>query len=172
MTGINFHTGDKVAARDENKPCRYATFWTTTNGFNIHPVGYAEKMFALGSQGRLMPAKISGAPGGLNFSAYAVLGGDRNFYVTLINKTHGATATNLTVQLSAREIRGLATGKILRLTAPGGDVTRTTGVTLGGAGIGDDAGWNGRWEKIPAPAQNAVVTLPAGSAALVKLTPE
>jgi hypothetical protein len=169
MSGINFHTGDKVAARDENKPCRYATFWTTTNGFNIHPIGYAEKMFSLGSQGRMIPAEISGVENKLNFSAYAVMGDDKSFYITLINKTHGATATNLTVQIS-----GYAKGEILGLTAPDGDVACKTGVMLGGAEISDDAVWNGQWERLPVSSQNGSfpVQLSAASAAVVKLTPK
>jgi hypothetical protein len=175
MNGINFHTGDKVAARDENKPCRYATFWTSTNGYNVHPIGYAEKMFSLGSRGKMIPAKILAAQTNLNFAAYAVLGGGKNIYVTLINKSHDATATNLSVQISAQQINGFAKGEIIRLTAPDGDVSRKTGVTLGGAEITDDAKWKGRWEKIPAtPGKSQsplIVELPAASAALVKLTP-
>jgi len=176
MSGINFHTGDKVAARDENKPCRYATFWTATNGYNIHPIGYAEKMFALGSHGKIVPVKIS--PNGntnLNFTAYAILGDDQNFYVTLINQSHGTTATNLSVQIGANEIEGYTKGEIIRLTAPNGDVTSKTGVTLGGTEITDDANWNGKWENILVPfAKNTfglLVELPAASAAVVKLTP-
>jgi len=176
MSGINFHTGDKVAARDENKPCRYATFWTTTNGFNIHPIGYAEKMFSLGSRGKMIPVEISGAENNLNFSAYAVLGADQNFYITLINKSHGATATNLTVQISAGKTKGFAKGEILRLATPDGDVARKTSVTLGGAEITDDAHWNGRWAKLARPsdrqASALVVEVPAASAAVVKLTPK
>ena len=176
MSGINFHTGDKVAARDENKPCRYATFWTATNGYNAHPIGYAEKMFALGSHGKIVPVKIS--PNGntnLNFTAYAILGDDQNFYVTLINQSHGTTATNLSVQIGANEIEGYTKGEIIRLTAPNGDVTSKTGVTLGGTEITDDANWNGKWENILVPfAKNTfglLVELPAASAAVVKLTP-
>jgi hypothetical protein len=177
MSGINFHTGDKVAARDENKPCRYATFWTTTNGFDIHPIGYAEKMFSLGSRGKMIPVKIlPDAATNLNFSAYAVLGDDKNFYVTLINKSHGATATNLAVQIGAKEIAGWTKGEMIRLVAPNGDVAAKSGVTLGGAEISDDANWNGKWESLPVPPQkfqfSLAIDLPAASAAVVKLTPK
>jgi hypothetical protein len=175
MSGINFHTGDKVAARDENKACRYATFWTSTNGYNVHPIGYAEKMFSLGSRGKMIPAKIVPEPSGLNFSAYAVLGSDKNFYVTLINKTHGATATNLSVSISAPDVNGYTKGEIIRLTCPDGDVARKTGVALGGAEISDEAKWEGKWEKLLVPFDRRAfalfVDLPAASAAVVKLTP-
>jgi hypothetical protein len=174
--GINFHTGDKVAARDENKPCRYALFWTAPNGFNVHPIGYAEKMFSLGSQGRLIPVKVGPdetTPADL--AAYAVLGGDQNIYVTLINRSHGTTATNLSLQISAPATGGQAQGEIIRLTAPDGDVAGKSGIRLGGAEITDDAHWNGHWQDLPASRQNNassfLVDLPAASAAVVKLTP-
>ena len=173
MGGINFHTGDKVAARDENKPCRYASFWTTTNGYNIHPIGYAEKMFSLGSRGKMIPVKISHAETNLNFAAYAVLGADKIFYVTLINKSHGATATNLSVALGAREIASYTKGEIIFLQTPDGEVARKTGVTLGGADISDDAKWKGKWQRVALPSGSVpvLIGLPAASAAIVKLTP-
>jgi hypothetical protein len=175
MSGINFHTGDKVAARDENKPCRYATFWTTTNGFDVHPIAYAEKMFSLGSRGKILPVDISSGETNLNFSAYAVTGDDKNIYVTLINRTHGVTATNLSVQIGAQGIDGWTKGEIIRLVAPGGDVTAKVDVTLGGAEITDDASWDGKWDFQLVPAQKFQlafsVELPAASAAVVKLTP-
>jgi hypothetical protein len=175
MSGINFHTGDKVAARDENKPCRYASFWTTTNGYNVHPIGYAEKMFSLGSRGKILPLEILNAETNLNFTAYGILGDDKNIYVTLINKTHGTNATRLTVQIGAKEIKDWSRPEIIRLTAPDGDVAAKTGVTLGGAAITDDAGWNGKWEVQPAATpklpSEVVVELPAASAAIVRLTP-
>lgn len=175
LSGINFHTGDKVAARDENKPCRYATFWAVTNGFNIHPIGYAEKMFSLGSRGKILPVNVSGGETNLNFTAYALLGDDKKIYVTLANRTHGATATNLSVQIGANGIEGWAHGEIIRLVAPGGEVSVKTGVTLGGAEITDNANWNGSWEGIPMPQQKGLfrlaVDVPAASAVVVKLMP-
>lgn len=167
ISGINFHTGDKVAARDESKPCRYATFWTSPNGYNIHPIGYAEKMFSLGSRGEILPLKITPEPSAsLNFSAYAVLDEDKNIYVTLINKSHDATATNLSISLGASGTSRWSKCEILRLTAPSNDVSQKTGITLGGAEITDDAKWRGRWQSI----STSAIDLPAASAAIVKLT--
>ncbi len=176
MIGINFHTGDKVAARDMNKPCRYASFWTTPDGYNVHPIGYAEKMFSMGSQGRILPVNILPLSAtNLNFAAYALLGDDKNIYVTLINRSHDATATNLSVQIGARAIDGWAKGEIIRLTAPDNDVARKTGVTLGGAEITDAGEWSGQWQPVLVPMQKSqfvlLVDVPAASAAVVKLTP-
>ena len=176
MIGINFHTGDKVAARDMNKLCRYASFWTSPDGYNVHPIGYAEKMFSLCSNGRILPVKTSPNSTDLNFAAFAAIGHDRSIFVTLINKSHGGTATNLSVQIDAPEIGNWAQIEIIRLTAPHGDVARKTGITLGGGEITDDAQWHGQWQTIPVSSQEPhapiAVELPAASAALLKLTPK
>jgi len=172
MSGINFHTGDKVAARDTNKPCRYATFWTATNGYNLHPIGYAEKMFSLGSQGKLLPVVSTPlADTNLNFAAFAVLGDDGNYYATLINFSHAATATNYSVQLAIPQASGFIAGQIIRLATPDGDVARKTGVTLGGAEILNDATWTGLWDKLDVSRAPLMVELPPATAVVVKLTP-
>ena len=174
MNGINFHTGDKVAARDMNKPCRYASFWTVTNGYNVHPISYAEKMFSLGGHGRLLPVKISSETTNLNLTAYAALGDDKTVYVTLVNRSHGTTATNIEVTLGQRAAEYM-TAEAIQLAIPDGDVSAKTGMTLGGAAITDDAKWAGVWQPLTVPSKVSwtlfTVDLPAASAAVVKLTP-
>jgi hypothetical protein len=169
MIGINFHTGDTVAARDESKPCRYATFWTSPKGYNIHPIGYAEKMFSLGGQGRLVPATVTNQDN-LNLTIYTALFGQKTLYVTFINREHGtnARAANVTIVPGFDNSRG----QVIFMTAPGGDVSSKTGVTLGGAEIRDDAVWRGKWTALPKPSRNGQFSLklPAASAALVKFT--
>jgi hypothetical protein len=169
MIGINFHTGDTVAARDESKPCRYATFWTSPKGYNIHPIGYAEKMFSLGGQGRLVPATVTNQDN-LNLAVYTTLSGKKTLYVTFINREHGtnAHAANVTIVPGFDKSRG----QVIFMTAPDGDVSSKTGVTLGGAEIRDDAVWKGKWTALPKPSGNGQfsLNLPAASAALVKIT--
>ncbi len=166
--GINFHTGDKVAARDENKPCRYAVFWTSARGYNIHPVGYALKMFSLGSQGTLLPTTIEDA-GNLNLTAYAVAGGRGNYCVTIINREHGDSARAAEVTLDTT-LAG-AQGQVIFLAAPEGNVATKTGVTLGGAEIQDDGAWKGKWTPIATAANGQFrLKLSAASAVLIKIT--
>jgi len=168
-SGINFHTGDKVAARDENKPCRYAVFWTTPNGYNIHPIGYALKLFSLGSQGRLVPATVTRADD-LNLEVYAAAADGKGVCVTLINQEHGPGARAAEITL----LPGLANahGEVLLLSAPDGDIATKTGVTLGGAEILNDATWDGQWTPLPAATDGGKFTLhlPAASAALVRFS--
>ncbi len=168
-SGVNFHTGDTVASRNENAPCRYATFWSSPKGYNIHPIGYAEKMFALGGRGRLVPATVTN-PDNLNLTVYAALSGKKTLLVALINREHGsgAHAANVTLTPGFEPSRG----RVIFLTAPGGDTSAKTNVTLGGAEIQDNAVWNGKWTALPQPTRNGQfsLNLPAASAALVKCT--
>jgi hypothetical protein len=160
--GINFHTGDKVAAGEDITACRYATFWTTPNGYDVHPIGYAEKAFDLGSHGRIVPVKMDIKQ---NATAYATVGSDQNLTVTLINKEHGPDASPIKVTLSPGE--KYASGQVMYLSgSKGSDVSITSGVTLGGATINEDASWKGQWQKL----DGLNVDVPAGSAAIVKLS--
>ena len=168
--GMNFHTGDKVAARNMNKPCRYAAFWTTRDGYNIHPLGYAIKMFSLGGQGRLVPAKIRNT-NHLNLRAYAAEQKNGDMLVTFINREHGTSGRAARIILHT----GLkkAHSEIMLLTAPDNNVALKTGIKLGGAEIQDDAVWNGKWTPYSPTSATGKFTLklPPATAALVKFIP-
>jgi Glycosyl hydrolase family 79, N-terminal domain len=140
-SGINFHTGDKVAASDMNKPCRYAAFWTSTRGYNVHPLGYAIKAFALGGPGDALPLTVSNMDE-INLTAYAIRR-TGSLFVTLINKEHGPDGHAADVTIVADGIAD--SGQAIFLAAPAGNVAVKTGVTLGGAPIQDDGSWRGKW---------------------------
>ncbi len=168
-TGVNFHTGDFVAAGERNTPCRYAVFWSAPDGYAVHPLGYAVKAFSLGSQGRLVPATLSTNNDNVNLAAYAVVGSQKELYVTLINKDHGAAARDAIVTIAPTQPYRRA--KITRLAA--NQITDTTGVTLGGAEITDTAAWKGKWETVSAAEGGRfVVNIPAASAAVIRLKGE
>ena len=165
--GVNFHTGDKVAARDMNKPCRYAVFWTSNRGYNVHPIGYGLKAFDLGGHGRVLPLAIS-STNPLDLTAYAVRGARGELFVTIINKEHGAEGRSADLTINATGISG--SGKVIFLSAPGGNVATKTGVTLGGAPVEDNGSWKGKWMSLKAgQTGQCEVTVPAASAAIVKL---
>jgi hypothetical protein len=159
--GINFHTGDHVAAGDASTPCWYAAYWTSPDGYNAHPVGYAMKAFDLGSRGALVPAKLSG--GDWNLTAYAVVGQDKNLYLTLINK-EAEHPEDATVTIAAD---GYDHPQLLPLVAANNDLASTDTETLGGARITDDGTWTGNWT----PATGTTITVPATSAVIVRLAP-
>jgi len=167
--GINFHTGDTVAAGEKNTPCRYASFWTASDGYTAHPIAYAVKAFNLGAAGRIVPANIINTDN-INLTAYGVLAPDGSLYVTLINKEHDAGARGAAVTINAGDSR--AGGYIMRLTSPQGNVAATTGTTLGDGAIADDGSWDGSWTPLAAPAAGGrfTIDLPATSAAVIRLT--
>jgi len=166
--GLDFHTGDRVAAGSRMTPSRYTAFFTATNGFVVRPLGYGIKAFALGSKGRLLPLTMPAQPG-FNLSAYAVLAPDNTLHVTLINKEHGAAAGGATVALDAGP--GYVRGQVLFLTAPDSDVAAQTGVTLGGVAIREDGTWEGSWTPLaPSSAGVFTVKVPAASAAIARLS--
>lgn len=169
-SGINFHTGDKVAARDENKPCRYAVFWTSPHGYNVHPIGYALKMFSLGARGALVFPEVENQDN-LNVAVYVAVESKNDFRITLINREHGQSSRAAEIVLNPGFAQGQA--RALFLSAPGNDVAAKTGITLGGADIQDDAMWRGKWKKLPMPGAGGQfkLKLPAASAALVEILP-
>jgi hypothetical protein len=165
--GLNFHTGDRVAAGSTLLPSKYTAFFSTTNGYNVRPLGYGIKAFDLGGHGRFVPLTVNtSAP--LNLRAHAVLGSDKNIYLTLINNEHGDSAKDAAVTISQSH-GGV---EAVFLTAPNGDVAATSGVTLGGGEIGADGSWRGKWSALEAGKDGkTVVTVPAATAVIVKLKP-
>ena len=168
--GLNFHTGDRVAAGYTLQPSKYTAFFSTTNGYIVRPLGYGIKAFDLGCHGRFVPLDISDT-GNHNLSAYAVLGDDKSFYCTLINKEHGPAATNAEIFLS---LKGANFGppQAIFLTAPQNDVAATSGETLGGEPITEEGTWRGQWQLLPSTRAGTGIyfEMPPASAVILKLS--
>jgi hypothetical protein len=159
--GVNFHTGDKVAAGEDQAPCWYATFHTVPGGYHALPIAYAIKAFDLGSHGRLLPTTVS--PGAADLAAYAVLGDDNTLFITLVNK--GASAIDVSIATPSLQARPTA----MFLTAPGSNVTAIDGVTLGNSSISLDGNWAGHWTAVSASKRAVALKIGPSSAAVVKL---
>jgi hypothetical protein len=164
-SGVNFHTGDKVAAEEQQTLCWYAIFWSKPEGLQINPIAYAIKAFDLGSHGKLLPAKVS--LGSSFLSAYAVLGADRRLYITLINKDKNAAAT-VDVNVKAQSLREKPAEMLL--AAPGANIAATVGVTLGDSAISSDGGWDEKWKTVTSKKPSITVTVAPASAVVVKLS--
>lgn len=164
-SGVNFHTGDKVAAGEQQTPSWYAIFWSKPEGLQINPVAYAIKAFDLGSHGRLLPTKIS--PGSPSLSAYAVLGANRRLYVTLINKDKNAAAT-VDVKVKAQGLREKPAEMLLAV--PKANIAATGGVTLGDSAISSAGRWDGKWKTITSQEPSISLTVEPASAVVVKLS--
>jgi hypothetical protein len=167
--GINFHTGDKVAAGADSTTCRYAAYTSTSSGYELRPVGYAIKAFDLGGHGSMVDLAIQ-SPANLNVSAYGVVGSDGDLYVTVINKEHGTAGRDAAVTLDPGKL--YTAGDVQFLADGHHDITDKTSVMLGGAIMGDDGSFSGKWTSLQAPSTVGQFTLmvPAASAAIVRLS--
>jgi hypothetical protein len=164
--GVNFHTGDQVAAGNLTKQCWYASFVTSgRGGYTVWPMGYAIKMFDLGRHGKVVPVKVESADK-MNLTAYGVLADDGSLCVTLINKENGSAPKPATVTIATGG--GFTRGETITMTAPNNDIAATSGLTIGGDTIHDDANWNGKWTPVPS-ADQLTVELPPATAMIVKL---
>ena len=180
--GINFHTGDTVAAGDQQTTCQYAVFVSVDDGYYIRPLGYAMKAFDLGGHGDSFPVTVD-SPDKLNLTAYAVAPDGRNLYVTIINKEHLSDVINDDTHPAPRDASvTIASGgpynhaevQYLAESGKHGDVSATSGITLGGRSFKDDGSWNGRWTNLGHRdwPDNFTVDVPAATAAVVHLSRE
>lgn len=161
--GVNFHTGDTVAVKGGDGVCVYAVFRTAANGYDVHPLGYAMKAFALTGRGHLLPISGTTNP---DVSAYAVAGRDGNVYFTLIYKARSQAAQPLRINLDLGP--PFTSPDTMLLTSPRADLASTQGITIGGAGIGLDGRWNGHWSPLET---GSTVTLLPDTALLVRFRP-
>jgi hypothetical protein len=173
VNGVNFHnkqwiyTDTITPALGTYTPIPGACSAPGCGNYRLAPKGYAIKAFDLGSHGAVKPLSLA-KPSGVNLTAYAV-GGARDLYITLINKMHGAGSADAQVTIDPRNFAWSdATSITLDAGAPG-DLSSQT-ATLGGATIGNDVPWQGRWTRIgPSGGGRVVVTVRAASATVVRL---
>jgi len=163
--GLNFHTGDNVAAGETQTASRYAAFWASNAGYSVHPLGYGLKAFDLGAHGRLLPVDFVANRDGIHLTAYAVRGG-RSVFITLINKEEERAAV-VDIPLPASYTQA----QEMLLSAPKNDISAKSGITLGGAPITDEGRWSGAWSSLPRPSSDRKlsINLPPATAAVIKL---
>ena len=142
-SGLNFHTGDRVAAGSILLTSKYTAFCSTTNGYEVRPLGHAIKAFDLGGHGRMIPVTLAN-PSQRNLALYAVLGDDRTLYVTAINKAYDAAARPVPLRIEFKNgfFKAVET---MDLAVSNNDIAASRGCTLGGAGVMEDGHWDGKW---------------------------
>jgi hypothetical protein len=158
--GINFQNSEWLPTD---------TFHPDASGnWQMNPKAYGIRAFDLGSHGQVEPVKLQN-DAGLNLTAYAV-GDGSHVFVTLINKEHGASAREATVQIIPDGLA--ATGaEAMFLKAASGDPAATNGITLGGGTITNNAPWHGEWTRLKLAENSAcAVTVAPASAAIVKIS--
>ncbi|HXE41843.1 MAG TPA: hypothetical protein VN516_02370, partial [Candidatus Baltobacteraceae bacterium] len=100
--GLNFHTGDKVAAGNGLNISRYTAYYTAPDGFQIRPLGYGIKAFDLGGHGKFLPVTISNSAN-VNLSVYAMQGEGKAPFITIINKEHGPTGRDANIAINLND---------------------------------------------------------------------
>jgi hypothetical protein len=164
--GINFHTGDSVAAGESTGPCHYAVFTAADSGIHVRPLGYALRAFALGSKGTTVPVVCPANPDHINLTCYGVLEEYGPLVLTLISKEITGDTTLVSIE-PGKKFRS-ATAMFLEAPVP----SATDGIRLGGSEITDDQRWSGSWTTVRPGSQDGefTLTLPASTAAIVRLT--
>ena len=161
--GINFHNRMGLATdtiiAEPAAPGR---------GYTVNPKAYGIRAFTLGSAGQVKPTQIQN-PGGTNLTAYCV-GQPGEDHVTIINKAHGADATDAAVTIVPPG-PGVPDAQVMTLAGGQPGDARGTTATLGGAPITGSAAWNGQWTALTAGPQGHIsLTVKATTAAIVKIT--
>lgn len=165
--GVNFHTGDRVAAGNTVRASKYAAFVSTSAGFHVRPLGYGLCAFNLGGHGSPLPTRILN-PDHCNVSVWATLGDEKHLFLTIINKQHGLAARFVDIALPQDPAK-FSKAEILFLQAPDNNVAVTEGATLGGAEIQADGTWDGKWASL-AMGNRLQFKVAASSAAILRFS--
>ena len=162
--GINFHTGDRVAAGASLTPCRYSAFVTATNGIWARPLAYGIQMFTLGAASNYLPVAIAGDA--TNLSVFATRAPAGQIYLTVINK--GDKPASLAVSFAGKANRP---NKIetIALSGPTNFVTANQPVTVGGSQIQTNGKWVGQWQPVETSKSALNFVAPPFSASIYKV---
>ncbi len=147
ILGLNYHTGEWVGQDGAFGAQNYSAFLHRTggSGLEIRPPSYGYLAFAQGAHGRPLNVAVA-STSTPRFTAYAYRGDEGSVYVTLINKTHGDNAAALSVSLQLPGGVAATGAQRMDLAQKNNDTSAQADITLGGAAIGFDGLWSGKWE--------------------------
>ena len=135
------------------------------SGYDVHPIAYGIKAFALGSHGREVPVTVAN-PDAVNVTAYAVRE-PGNLFVTIVNKKDSGDKPH---DVIATIVPGAAAAAAFVMALTASDISSKTGITLGGASISGGA-WDGKWTPAPLDQSgNCVVKVAGASAVVVRIS--
>ncbi len=104
--------------------------------------------------------------------ASTAVGEGQDLYVTVINKTHSSTNDVTTAALTIQPSGFTAASAAWMALSNGnpGNAATTTGTTLGGAAIANNAPWFGEWTPLnPSTGGGVTLTVPSASAAVIHI---
>jgi hypothetical protein len=139
-----------------------APFYYDAHGIQPRPLLYGLVLFKrmLGPDSRLVPVQLR-TPGGQHLKVWAVREGADTLNVLVINK--GATASTVALHLPAS-----GAGTVERLQAP--SASATSGATLDGQSLDDQATWHGTPPDETVTPSSGVYALPVGAQSAAMLT--
>ncbi|HEX3627903.1 MAG TPA: hypothetical protein VH280_21035 [Verrucomicrobiae bacterium] len=172
ILGVNFHTGESVGRDGGFGPANYAAFVHTEDGtgINMRPQAYALLAFTQAAHGQPLDVNVQKSAPAMNFDAYAYRDTNNSVFVTLINKSYGSDAKTaaVSIQLPSRENVKWHCHR-MDLVQQNQDIAAKGGLMLGGAEIGPDGLWQGKWKNAGRAKKNSVmsVLVPSASAAIL-----
>lgn len=162
--GVNFHNKQWVL----NAPI----LMDLDGSLQLAPVCYGIKAFEVAGKGITQPLQITN-PQQINCTAYGVRGRGA-LYITVINKENGdnRSSVDLNLKLNGK----LNKAKYISLLSPNGDVTKISGLQLGGTAITNNGNWTAQWknvegaEKVEVAGKRSLkINVPACSAMIIKI---
>jgi hypothetical protein len=158
IAGLNMHNGGGSSYYNTVSPIGYAS------SYAIEPAAYGLLTFAYNGQGNPMPVTLSN-PSNVNFTAYALKESNGTYAMHAVNRTYGSGATNVTLNVSGA---GFSNAQIMYLKQANGDVTATSGITLGGQPINSDGTWTGGYTNNVTPSGGVFsISVPAAEVAVI-----
>ena len=174
ILGLNFHTGESVGRDGGFGAANYAAFIHRPdgNGFIMRPQAYALLAFTQAARGQPLDVDMQAVPD-FNFDAYAYRDTNDSFYVTLINKSFGNDGKTAAVSIEWSSGGGKGKWQRMDLVQKDHDIAAKSDVMLGGAEIGPDGIWQGKWNKVKHATKSGGVTVQVApaSAAILRFTP-
>ncbi len=173
ILGMNYHTGESVGRDGGFGAANYAAFVHSAdgNGIAMRPQAYACLAFTQGAHGRSLEVEYPAVPG-FDFDAYAYMDLDHSVYVTLINKSHGASALPAAVSVRLFPAGGPGTWQRMDLLQQTGDIAAKSGISLGGGSIDIKGIWSGGWQPLAnVSGETPAIHVAPASATLLRFTP-
>jgi hypothetical protein len=162
ILGLNYHTGDYLRGHTH-----YTSFRSSADGIEACPMSYGLLAFSQGAHGRIVPVQFAGnRPPGVTAYAYAA---PPEFYVTVINKTHGADAQTVDASIPPEAGMAMDRWEQMDLTQKDCDPSAKTGIEMGGAEIAPEGDWPGQWRPVQAESSRIRFKVAPATAAILRL---
>ncbi len=127
--------------------------------YSASPAYYGMLGFAEACRGERIAAHYDADE--LNLTAYASSAADGTCSIVIINKDTVDAEAHIALN------PGLGDPRVLRLAAP--SLASRSNVTLGGAVVGPDASWHGRYQPLHTAGGACALQIPSASAAIVRM---